>query len=160
LVYVSFGTTYTDQPDLYRLCIEELADTYRLVLSTGKVDPAILGQLPVGVHAARTQPQLDVLEHASVFITHAGMGGAVESLWFGVPTVAIPQAVDQFTNAAKLEEIGAGVHLQAAQLNGKTLRTAVQAAEEKSERARKLRSEVRGTGGTAIAADTVERLCA
>jgi len=160
LVYVSFGTSYTHQPDIYRLCIEELADTYRLVLSTGKVDPAILGRLPVGVHAARTQPQLDVLEHASVFITHAGMGGAVESLWFGVPTVAIPQAVDQFTNAAKLEEIGAGVHLPADQLNGETLRTAVQAAEEKAERARKLRSEVRGTGGTAIAADTVERLCA
>jgi MGT family glycosyltransferase len=157
---VSFGTSYTHQPDLYRLCIKELADTYRLVLSTGKVDPAILGRLPVGVHAARTQPQLDVLEHASVFITHAGMGGAVESLWFGVPTVAIPQAVDQFTNAAKLEEIGAGVHLPADQLNGETLRTALQAAQDKTERARKLRSEVRGTGGTAIAADTVERLCA
>jgi UDP:flavonoid glycosyltransferase YjiC (YdhE family) len=95
-----------------------------------------------------------------VFITHAGMGGAVESLWFGVPTVAIPQAVDQFANAAKLEEIGAGVHLQADQLDGETLRTAVQAAEEKAERACKLRSEVRGTGGIAIAADTVERLCA
>jgi MGT family glycosyltransferase len=103
LVYVSFGTAYTDQPDIYRLCIEELACTYRLVLSTGKVDPATLGRLPVGVHAARTQPQLDVLKHASVFITHAGMGGAVESLWFGVPTVAIPQAVDQFANAAKLD---------------------------------------------------------
>jgi MGT family glycosyltransferase len=157
---VSFGTSYTHQPDLYRLCIKELADTYRLVLSTGKVDPAILGRLPAGVHAARTQPQLDVLEHASVFITHAGMGGAVESLWFGVPTVAIPQAVDQFTNAATLEEIGTGVHLPADQLNGETLRTAVQAAEQKTERARKLRSEVRATGGITIAADAVERLCA
>ena len=41
--------------------------------------------------AARTQPQLDVLDHADVFVTHAGMGSAAESLWFGVPTVAIPQ---------------------------------------------------------------------
>jgi UDP:flavonoid glycosyltransferase YjiC (YdhE family) len=41
-----------------------------------------------------------VLKHASVFITHAGMGGAVESLWFGVPTVVIPRAVDQFANTA------------------------------------------------------------
>lgn len=97
LVYVSFGTAYTNQPDIYRLCVETLAGTHRLVLATGKVDPTALGPRPAGAHAARTQPQLGVLEHASVFITHAGMGGTVESLWFGVPTVAIPQAVDQFT---------------------------------------------------------------
>jgi UDP:flavonoid glycosyltransferase YjiC (YdhE family) len=56
------------------------------------------------------RPQLDILAFADVFITHAGMGGTVESLWFGVPTVSVPQAVDQFTNAAQLEAIGAGVH--------------------------------------------------
>jgi MGT family glycosyltransferase len=159
LVYVSFGTIYTNQLEVYRLCIQELADTYRFVLSTGKVDPAILGRLPVGVHAARRQPQLDVLEHAAVFITHAGMGSAVESLWFGVPTVAIPQAVDQFTNAMRLEEIGAGVHLPADQLDSDTLRTAIKTAVGKAEQARKLRSEVRSAGGTTIAADSVERLC-
>jgi len=108
LVYMAFGTAYTDRADIYRLCVEELAGAHRLVLATGKVDPAVLGPLPDGVRAARTQPQLDVLGHASVFITHAGMGSAAESLWFGVPTVAIPQAVDQFTNAAQLESIGAG----------------------------------------------------
>ena len=159
LVYVSFGTAYTNQPEFYRLCVEELADTHRLVLATGKVDPAALGSLPNGVHAARTQPQLDVLEHASVFITHAGMGGTVESLWFGVPTVAIPQAVDQFTNAAQLEAIGAGVQLATAQLDGESLRDAVEAAAGRTDRVQALRAEVRSSGGAAIAADTVERLC-
>ncbi|MGH3430201.1 MAG: nucleotide disphospho-sugar-binding domain-containing protein [Mycobacteriales bacterium] len=111
------------------------------------------------MHAARTQPQLDILRHASVFITHAGMGGAAESLWFGVPTVAIPQAVDQFVNATRLEQIGAGVHLPAGQLSAENLRTAVQAATDKAERAQELRGDVRSSGGTTIAADTVERLC-
>ncbi|MGH3793411.1 MAG: macrolide family glycosyltransferase [Pseudonocardiaceae bacterium] len=159
LVYVSFGTAYTNQPDIYRLCVDEFAGTHRLVLATGKVDPAALGPLPDGVHAARTQPQLDVLEHASVFITHAGMGGAVESLWFGVPTVAIPQAVDQFTNAAKLEAIGAGVQLPAEKLDGESLRAAVDAAAGRTDRVQALRADVRSSGGTAIAADTVEHLC-
>src|SRR5690625_3146197 len=109
LVYVSLGTSYTDRPDIYRTCIDALSDDYRVVLATGKVGPETLEPLPSGVTAARTQPQLDVLEHASVFVTHAGMGSAAESLWFGVPTVALPQAVDQFANAATLEEIGAGV---------------------------------------------------
>ena len=108
LVYVSMGTAYTDVPDLYERVVTELRDDFRLVISTGKVDPASLG---AGIEAARTQPQLDVLAHADVFITHAGMGSAAESLWFGVPTVAVPQAVDQFANAAQLEAIGAGVQL-------------------------------------------------
>jgi UDP:flavonoid glycosyltransferase YjiC (YdhE family) len=99
------------------------------------------------VLAARTQPQLDVLEHAAVFITHAGMGGSAESLWFGVPTVAIPQAVDQFTNAEMLEAIGAGVTLD--DLAG--LRAAVEAAAAKTERARELRAEVRHGAGRARA---------
>jgi MGT family glycosyltransferase len=158
LVYVSLGTAYTDRADVYRLCIEELAGTHRLVLATGKVDPASLGPLPEGVEAARTQPQLDVLEHADVFVTHAGMGGSVESLWFGVPTVAIPQAVDQFANAAMLEAIGSGVRLAPERLDAEGLREAVAAATARTGRARELRVQVRRSGGPAAAADAVERL--
>ena len=142
------GTAYTDVPDLYDRIVEELAADFRLVLATGKVDPA---RYP-GALAARTQPQLDVLAHADVFITHAGMGGASESLWFGVPTVAVPQAVDQFTNAAQLEAIGAGV-----QLGDRGVREAVAAALACAPRARELRETVRAHGGPARAADAVER---
>ena len=104
----------------------------------------------------RVQPQLDVLAHADVFITHAGMGGAAEALWNGVPTVAVPQAVDQFLNAETLERIGAGVRLGAAE--PAALRAAVAAAHRCAPRARALREEVRSTGGPAVAADAVERL--
>jgi MGT family glycosyltransferase len=149
LVYVSFGTSYTDLPDMYRRIVAELGETYRLVLATGKLDPA---EFP-GLEAARVQPQLDILAHADAFITHAGMGSAVESLWFGVPTVSIPQAVDQFTNAAQLEAIGAGV-----QLGERSLREAVTDALACAPRARELRDVVRAGGGTDKAADAIERL--
>jgi MGT family glycosyltransferase len=152
LVYVSLGTAYTDRADIYRASIDQLADDFRLVLSTGKVDPAAFG----GVDAARTQPQLDVLAHADVFVTHAGMGGSAESLWFGVPTVAIPQAVDQFANAAMLEAIGAGARLD--DLDG--LRGAVDDALGRTARARELQVEVRAAGGAVRAADAVERFIA
>jgi MGT family glycosyltransferase len=159
LVYMSFGTSYTDQVEIYRVCVRELAATYRLVLATGKVDPTVLGPLPDGVQVARTQPQLDVLAYASAFITHAGMGSTVESLWFGVPTVAIPQAVDQFTNAAQLEAIGAGVQLLAKDVDPERVGAAVAAALARAPRALELRAEVRGAGGVAVAADAVQRLC-
>ena len=120
LVYVSLGTALHGPARHLPRCVDQLAGDFRLVLATGKVDPAMFG----GVEAARTQPQLDVLAHADVFVTHAGMGGSAESLWFGVPTVAIPQAVDQFANAAMLEAIGAGARLE--DLTG--LRGAVDAA--------------------------------
>jgi MGT family glycosyltransferase len=149
LVYVSFGTSYTNLPELYARIVAELGSSYRLVLSTGKVDPAGFE----GVEAARVQPQLDVLAYADVFITHAGMGSTVESLWFGVPTVSLPQAVDQFTNAAQLEAIGAGV-----QLGERSLGEAVAAALACGSRARELRAQVRAVGGTDKAADAVERV--
>jgi MGT family glycosyltransferase len=150
LVYVSLGTAYTDRPGIYRACVDQLAGEFRLVLSTGKVDPALFD----GVDAARTQPQLDVLAHADVFVTHAGMGGSAESLWFGVPTIALPQAVDQFANAAMLEAIGVGARLE--DLTG--LRDAVSVGLGRSERARELQVEVRASGGVTRAADAVERL--
>jgi len=94
-----------------------------------------------------------LLEHADVFITHAGTGGAAESLWYGVPTVGVPQAVDQFANAATLEAIGAGV-----QLSESTLQDAVAAARECGPRARELQATIRREGGVDRAADAVERL--
>jgi MGT family glycosyltransferase len=151
LAYVAFGTAYTDTADIYRACLEALSD-YQVVIATGKVDPAELGT------GARTQPQLDVLAHADVFVTHAGMGSAAESLWFGVPTVAIPQAVDQFTNAAQLEAAGTGVHLPAEQVTVDALRAAVADARSRHSRARELRDEVRRAGGIDASADAVERL--
>lgn len=150
LVYVSFGTAYTDRADLYTAFAEELARDHRVVIATGKVDPSTL---PPTVLAARTQPQLDILSRADVFITHAGMGGASEALWYGVPVVAAPQAVDQFANAATLEAIGAGV-----QLGDTPVREAVAAARACAPRARELRDEVRREGGVTKAADAVERL--
>ncbi len=157
LVYVAFGTAYTDNLPVYKAAIEALAGEHRLVIATGKADVDALGPLPEGVQAARTQPQLDVLAHADVFITHAGMGSAAESLWFGVPTVAIPQAVDQFTNAAALEAAGAGVHLPAEEVTPERLRAAVADALTRASRLAELRAEVRASGGAAAAADAVER---
>jgi UDP:flavonoid glycosyltransferase YjiC (YdhE family) len=98
-----------------------------------------------------------VLAHADVFVTHAGMGSAGESLWFGVPTVAIPQAVDQFTNAERLQAAGAGVHLPAEQVSAGSLRAAVREALARGPRARELRDEVRGAGGAAASADAILR---
>ncbi len=158
VLYVSFGTGYNDRPDFYRLCIETFGNTeWQVVISIGhRVDPAVLAPLPPNVQVHHHVPQLAVLETARVFVTHAGMGGCTESLWFGVPTVAIPQGVDQFANAAMLDEIGTGVHLPFEEVTAETLRAAVERAVDLGPRAAEISAGVRAHGGVDVAADAVE----
>src|SRR5262245_6607386 len=42
LAYAAFGTAYTDNLPVYRACVEALAADHRIVIATGKVDPAEL----------------------------------------------------------------------------------------------------------------------
>ncbi|OZF34917.1 UDP glycosyltransferase [Rhodococcus sp. 14-2496-1d] len=158
ILYISFGTGYNERPDFYRLCIETFADTdWHVVISIGRrVDPAALGEIPANVELHEHLPQLAVLDSATVFVTHAGMGGCTEALWFGVPTVAVPQAVDQFGNAAMLAELGVGVHLEFEKVTSASLAGAVAGARELTSRAAEISAEVRSHGGVDQAADAVE----
>ena len=158
ILYISFGTGYNERPEFYRLCIETFANTdWHVVISIGRrVDPAALGALPANVEVHEHVPQLAVLDAATVFITHAGMCGCTEALWFGVPTVAIPQAVDQFGNAAMLAELGVGVHLEFEKVTAASLADAVAQARRLASRAAAMSAEVRAHGGVEQAADAVE----
>jgi MGT family glycosyltransferase len=148
VLLVSLGTVFNDRPDLYRACIEAFADSdWQVVMAVGqRVDPAGLGPIPANIDVYKTVPQLTVLAAASAFITHAGMGSCVESLWFGVPTVSMPLAAEQFGNAAVLAALGVGQ-----QLNAHAVSPAALAA-----RLTAVQTDVRTHGGIEYAADTVE----
>ena len=96
LVLISLGSAYTDAPQFYRDCAAAFSGLgWQVVLAIGRhVDPAQLGKLPSGVEVHAWVPQLAVLRYASLFVTHAGMGGCSEGLFEGVPMIAVPQAVD------------------------------------------------------------------
>ena len=158
VLYISLGTGYNDRPEFYRMCVEAFGNTdWHVVISIGRrVDPAALGEPPANVEVHEHVPQLAVLDAAAVFITHAGMGGWTEALWFGVPTVAVPQAVDQFGNAAMLAELGVGVHLEFEKVTAAMLVEAVAEAREFGSRAAELAADVRAHGGVDQAADAIE----
>jgi pathogen-inducible salicylic acid glucosyltransferase len=52
-------------------------------------------------------PQLEVLAHKSVgcFMTHCGWNSTLEALSLGVPMVAMPQWIDQPTNAKYIADV-------------------------------------------------------
>jgi UDP:flavonoid glycosyltransferase YjiC (YdhE family) len=56
-------------------------------------------------------PQLKVLETSDLFITHGGMGGIKESIYYKVPMLVFPLDLhyDQSGNALKVEVHGLGL---------------------------------------------------
>jgi MGT family glycosyltransferase len=160
LALLAFGTAYTHRIDVYRNTIDALDGTgWRLVLATGRVRPDELGVVPDWVQLRTTVPQPAVLREADCFITHAGMGSCTEGLWYGVPMVAIPQAVDQPANADQLEVIGAGRRLRAELPSPAEIRDAVLGVSTDPgtrHRLDAIRNELHRVAGPARAADSVQ----
>jgi MGT family glycosyltransferase len=162
VLLISLGSAFTRQPVFYRECLKAFGELpgWHVVLQIGRhVDPAELGEIPGNVEVHPWVPQLAVLEQADAFVTHAGMGGASEGLYCGLPMIAVPQAADQFSNADKLVELGVGRRLDTAEATASALRTALvelTADPEVAERLAAIRGELRAHGGTARAADLIE----
>ena len=70
-------------------------------------------------------PQLELLQKATLTITHAGMNTTLESLTNGVPMVAIPVISDQPGIAARIAWTGAGEVIPLDKVSVKRLHKAV-----------------------------------
>lgn len=160
LALLAFGTAYTQRADIYRNVIDALDGLgWRLTLATGRAGTDELGPVPPWVQLRQTVPQPAVLRLADCFFTHAGMGSCTEGLWYGVPTVAIPQAVDQPANAARLESVGVGRYLRAHLPTAGEIRDAALAVTSEEQirlRLNAIRDEIHAGGGPVHAADAVE----
>ncbi len=74
-------------------------------------DPAALGPQPDNVEVLRWVPQSLLLKHCAVVASHAGSGTFLGALAEGVPQLCLPQAADQFRNAAGGRAVGAALTL-------------------------------------------------
>ncbi|KAJ8928786.1 hypothetical protein NQ314_018644 [Rhamnusium bicolor] len=70
-------------------------------------DDVLPGQ-PPNVKLGKWLPQQDILAHPNVkvFITHGGLLSTIETVYYGVPTIAMPIAGDQKMNAKIAQEGG------------------------------------------------------
>ncbi|MFJ4185367.1 macrolide family glycosyltransferase [Kitasatospora sp. NPDC089509] len=161
VLLVSLGSVFTDQPEFFRSCLDAAARLdWHTVIAIGRhIDPATLGRLPEHVEVHVSVPQLDVLAAASAFVTHAGMGSVLEALHFGVPMVAVPQMAEQRVNAARLAQLGLGVHLPRERADATALAEAVRQVSRDPAVAAAvatMQADVRASGGATAAADVVE----
>jgi hypothetical protein len=81
----------------------------RVLLTLGGVLAPESAPVPGNVTVCGFVPHLAVLPHMAAFLTHAGMSSVTTALAAGVPLVCVPQGRDQPLNAARVDELGAGL---------------------------------------------------
>ncbi len=127
LVLLAMSSTFQDQVGVLQRCVDALgALPVRGVATTGLVvAPAEIRSVP-NVAVFASAPHSEVLEHASVVVTHGGHGTVMRTLAAGVPMVILPQGRDQADNAVRVASRGAGLTLKSTAAAGE-IADAVQA---------------------------------
>ena len=128
IIYISLGSIYTKDAQYYKQWISIFTDTpYQVYISVGKhVHIQELGKIPENIIVAQYLPQLEILETATLFITHGGMNSINESLYYGVPMILMPQINEQRINAARIEQLGVGIWYKERTLNKKSIQQLIQ----------------------------------
>jgi UDP:flavonoid glycosyltransferase YjiC (YdhE family) len=135
IVYVTMGTIWNRDLDLFRHVIEAVRDeAVALVVTVGRQnDPAALGPQPDNVVVHRYVPQAVVLERCDAVIAHGGSGTTLGALAFGLPLLVIPQGADQYANADRVVAAGAGRQLLRADVTVPAIRQALRSLLDDSE---------------------------
>ena len=163
IIYGSIGTLQQEQSDMFRVMAEACMNLdAQLVLSLGHPESNEVRNLPGNPLVVNYAPQIEILKRAAVTITHSGMNTTQQSLYFGVPMVAIPLAHDQPAIAARLARTGAGLVIPPASLTVPRLRQALELVlpESSQYRAQALRLKAASSkaGGVDRAVELAEHL--
>ncbi len=126
VVYVTFGTVFNRDVARLATVISALHRLpIRVIVTVGPAgDPAALGEQPARVHVARYLRQADLLPACTAVISHAGSGTFLAALAAGLPQLCLPQAADQFRNAAACARAGAGILVQPEEITTDIVRDA------------------------------------
>lgn len=162
LLYSSLGTAFNNWPEYYPILFDAVRDLdIHVFAALGAVDPDSLQDIPENVEVGQMVPQLDILSQASLFITHAGMGGTGESIYYGVPMIAIPQMDEQAITAKLIEEKGLGIaFLDKSSMTSADLRAAIVkilGEETYAKTAKEYSEDMKALGGAKASADALMR---
>ena len=113
-VYVTFGTVFNEPGPVFKNAVQAVTDSSprRSLVTVGhEGDVHAFDPLPRSVTVVPFVPQSEVLEWCDVVVSHGGSGTFLGAITTGVPQLCLPQAADQFRNAAACERAGVGISL-------------------------------------------------
>ncbi|MGB8687483.1 MAG: nucleotide disphospho-sugar-binding domain-containing protein [Microcoleus sp.] len=163
LIYASMGTIINRLPEFFQTIASacEGLDA-QLVISLGAgATPESLPPLPGNPLVVGYAPQLELLQKATLTITHAGMNTTLESLSNGVPMVAIPVMNDGPGVAARIAYTGVGEVVSVKELSVPKVRSAIEKVltqESYKQRAIEMQEAIVRSGGVKKAADIIEQV--
>jgi len=131
LIYVSCGTIFNTDINLYKTCIETFKDSdeYQLIITVGQyIDiNKEFKDIPKNISIFNYVPQSQIFSDIDIFISHGGFNSIHETLLCGIPPIIIPQKYDQFDTARKIEQLEAGIFIdkKKTEINPNVLKDAV-----------------------------------
>ncbi|KJH71330.1 glycosyltransferase [Aliterella atlantica] len=162
LIYASMGTLQNRLMGIFESIAQACAEIdAQLVISLGSGLSGDVPKFPGAPLVVKYAPQLELLQKASLTITHAGLNTVLESISHGVPMVAIPIANDQPGVAARVVWTGCGEMIKLQGLNAAKLRSAIERVMTQNSyrnNAIRLQTANQQAGGVAKAADIIERV--
>ncbi|WP_025719394.1 macrolide family glycosyltransferase [Paenibacillus sp. 1-18] len=153
VLYISMGTIFDHIEDFFNTCIEAFSDFEGIVVIAAgeKADFTKINPAPEHFIISPYVPQLEVLRHSDVFITHGGMNSVNEGIHFNVPLVVLPQDKDQPMVAQRLTELQAGYRITKDHISVQSLRDGVREVVSNAaykEGVQKIKESFQQAGGT------------
>jgi zeaxanthin glucosyltransferase len=165
IIYASLGTLQNRNWHIFESIAAACVDLdAQLVVAMGNphqdINQVKLAGKPIVVAYA---PQKQIIDRATLVITHAGLNTTLEALSAGVPMVAIPITNDQPGVAARIVRSGAGLLITLPKVTTDQLKSAITTVlndPSYTNNALKMQADIQAAGGVQRAADIVEQVIA
>jgi UDP:flavonoid glycosyltransferase YjiC (YdhE family) len=163
LVLISLSTSDQGQAGLLQRCADAVGQLpVRAIVTTGpSMDPASV-TAAANTQVVRYVPHAEILPSAALVITHAGLGTTMAALGRGVPLLCTPMGRDQFFNAERVQDLGAGRMLMPDSSSDAMAQAATDILGDDRYRAgaQRMAVAIGGCGGATEAAAALEALAA
>ena len=144
MIYISLGTIFNKSIEFYESCFEAFRGMdAKIIMSVGmNIEIYSFKDIPDNFIIINYVPQLEILKHVDLFITHGGMNSTNEGLYYSVPLIVVPHFFDQPVVAYRVAELGAGIVIEKDKVSPALLKDSV--TKILSDRSYKVNSEIIG----------------